>query len=213
MPEISVHTDGVQKLLQRINPNKACGPDMIPAKFLKQHAENLAPILSQFFKKTLDEGAVPEDWRQANVSAIFKKGERFKASNYRPVSLTSLCCKLQEHILTSNIMRHLDKHSILTDCQHGFRERRGCETQLLTLTHELAQSLDKKKQVDMVILDFSKTGPLWSQRSDQGMDKFLPLKQEAESSSRRSHFRRSPSVKWSSTRHRIRTAPLPHVHK
>ena len=156
MPDISVQTDGVLKLLRKVNPNKACGPDMIPARVLKQHADAIAPLLSLFFQKTLREGTVPEDWRHANISAIFKKGERFKASNYRPVSLTSLCCKLQEHILASNIMRHLDQHSILTDCQHGFRARRGCETQLLTLAHELAQSLDKRKQVDMVILDFSK---------------------------------------------------------
>ena len=49
----------------------------------------------------------------ANVSAIFKKGDHFKASNYRPVSLTSLCCKIQEHIVTSNILRHLEEHDIL----------------------------------------------------------------------------------------------------
>jgi hypothetical protein len=59
-------------------------------------------------------------WRTANVTAIFKKGERYKASNYRPVSLTSLCCKVQEHIIVSSILKHLDAHQILTDCQHGF---------------------------------------------------------------------------------------------
>ena len=53
-------------------------------------------------------------------------------------------------------MRHLEQHSILTDCQHGFRARRGCETQLLTLAHDLAGSMDNKTQVDMAILDFSK---------------------------------------------------------
>jgi hypothetical protein len=58
------------------------------------------------------------DWRTANVTAIFKKGERYKASNYRPVSLTSLCCKVQEHIIVSSILKHLDAHQILTDCQH-----------------------------------------------------------------------------------------------
>ena len=99
---------------------------------------------------------IPEDWRYANVTKLFKKGDRFKASNYRPVSLTCLCCKLQEHILTSNILKHLDTHDILTDCQHGFRARRSCETQLVTLAHELAQSMDKGKQQDMIILDFSK---------------------------------------------------------
>jgi len=53
-------------------------------------------------------------------------------------------------------LSHLEQHNILHDCQHGFRAKRSCETQLLTLTHELAQSLDKRIQTDMVILDFSK---------------------------------------------------------
>ena len=96
------------------------------------------------------------DWRSANVTAIFKKGDRFKASNYRPVSLTSLCCKLQEHIIVSSTVKHLEHHKILTDCQHGFRARRSCETQLVTLCHEIAESLNKNKQTDMIILDFSK---------------------------------------------------------
>ena len=94
--------------------------------------------------------------RSANVTAIFKKGEKYKPSNYRPVSLTCICCKIQEHILTSNILKHLDAHNILTDCQHGFRARRSCETQLLSLAEELSSGLDKKEQHDMVVLDFSK---------------------------------------------------------
>ena len=93
--------------LTQINPNKACGPDMIPARILKELAEEISPLLKAIFQKSLDSGTVPDDWRSANVSAIFRKGDRFKASNYRPVSLTSLCCKIQEHIITSNILRHL----------------------------------------------------------------------------------------------------------
>ena len=53
-------------------------------------------------------------------------------------------------------MRHLDKHKLLTDCQHGFRRRRSCETQLLTLADELIKGLDKGRQLDLAILDFSK---------------------------------------------------------
>ena len=53
-------------------------------------------------------------------------------------------------------MGHLEENNILTDCQHGLRARRSCETQLLTQVHELADSIDKGKQMDLVILDFSK---------------------------------------------------------
>ena len=72
------------------------------------------------------------------------------------MSLTSLCCKVQEHIITSNILKHLEEHDILTDCQHGFRAHRSCETQLVTLVHELAEATDRGRQTDMIILYFSK---------------------------------------------------------
>jgi hypothetical protein len=80
--------EGVQKLLQKLNPQKACGPDQIPARILRDLADVIAPPLTLIFQKSLDEGNIPNDWRTANVTAIFKKGERYKASNYRPVSLT-----------------------------------------------------------------------------------------------------------------------------
>ena len=64
---------------------KACGPDMIPARILRDMAEEISPILTTLFQRTIDLGELPEDWKSANVSPIFKKGDRFKASNYRPV--------------------------------------------------------------------------------------------------------------------------------
>ena len=121
MPDIEISREGVLKLLKKINPNKASGSDMIPARILKDLATELAPILTEIFQRTLVDGEIPVDCRSANVTAIFKKGDRFNASNYRPVSLTSLCCKLQEHIIVSSTLKHLVHHKILTDCQHGFR--------------------------------------------------------------------------------------------
>ena len=56
---------------------------------------------------SLAQGAVPDDWRQANVAPVFKKGEKYDAANYRPVSLTCICCKTLEHIIVSNINKHL----------------------------------------------------------------------------------------------------------
>jgi hypothetical protein len=61
---------------------------------------------------SITKGEVPTDWGQANVIPIFKKGETYLASNYRPASLTCICCKLLEHIVVSNIFKHLDLHNI-----------------------------------------------------------------------------------------------------
>ena len=153
MTDIRVTEEGVVKLLLKLNPSEACGPDLLPARILKELTHELAPYLVIIFQKGLYTGRVPKDWRSANVTAIFKKG---RPSNYRPVCLTCICCKIQEHILTTNILKHLDKHHILTDCQHGFRARRSCETQLLTLAEELVSGLDKRQQHDLIVLDFSK---------------------------------------------------------
>jgi hypothetical protein len=85
----------------------------------------------------IETGTIPKDWKHANVVPAFKKGERYKAGNYRPISLTCICCKLMEHIITSNIMKHLDSNNILYNLQHGFRKARSCESQLLQFIQEL----------------------------------------------------------------------------
>ena len=156
MPEIKVTILGTEKLLKNLDPTKATGPDQIPARILKQFAAEFAPHLTTIFNTSITKGEVPTDWRLANVIPIFKKGKKYLASNYRPVSLTCICYKLLKHIVVSNILKHLDLHNILVDCQHGFRAKRSCETQLLTLSHELLSNLHSSIQTDLIILDFSK---------------------------------------------------------
>ena len=107
-------------------------------------------------QKSLDTGKLPLSLSQANIAPIFKKGDRSLVSNYRPISLTSICCKILDHIIFTNIMNHFDYHSVLIDRQHGFRSKHSTESQLIITTQDLAQSLNNKLQVDMIIMDFSK---------------------------------------------------------
>ena len=153
---VTVGLDGVQKLLAGLQIHKATGPDNISCRTLKELSHQLAPMLQIFFQASLDQGIIPSDWKRANVVPIYKKGEKNKAENYRPVSLTSVMCKLLEHIVCSNIMQHLDKHNILHDAQHGFRKRRSCESQLIITINDLARNIDSKGQTDVILLDFSK---------------------------------------------------------
>ena len=95
--KIHLTTNGVRKLLEGIKTHKATGPDNIPAHLLHILSHQLAPFLTRLFQFSLDSGRVPTDWKTANIIHIFKKGDRHKPSNYRPVSLTSICCKLLEH--------------------------------------------------------------------------------------------------------------------
>ncbi|KAI8485690.1 hypothetical protein Bbelb_365240 [Branchiostoma belcheri] len=156
MEHIVVSTDGVEKMLQGLNPSKASGPDQIPPWFLKLTASEIAPVLTNIFQHSLNTAEIPKDWRDANICAIFKKGDRAVPSNYRPVSLTCISCKLLEHIIHSQIMKHLESYSILTDYQHGFRAKRSTETQLILTVHDIAGALNSKRQVDLAILDFTK---------------------------------------------------------
>ena len=113
-------------------------------------------MLKVLFKRSLKSSAVPHIWNSANVSPIFKKGEKSAAANYRPISLTCILCKVTEHIIASNIGKHLDSHGLMYDLQHGFRERRSCETQLVSLVEDLARKSSQGKQTDLILLDFSK---------------------------------------------------------
>ncbi len=153
---ITVRTEGVQKLLQHLKPHKASGPDQIPNIVLKECAKNLAPAITLMFQLSLDTGDLPQDWLNANVACVHKKGDKHSPENYRPISLTSVTCKLLEHIIYRHMLNHLQNHNILTHLNHGFRSGFSCETQLLLTTHDLLRSFDQKHQVDIAILDFSK---------------------------------------------------------
>ena len=110
---ITVTEIGVQKLLENVNVNKAIGPNKIPNHVLKECATELAPAITCIFQSSLDFGTLPDDWTNANVSPIFKKGDRHRAENYRPVSLTSVTSKLLEHIVCKAAMQHLETNKIL----------------------------------------------------------------------------------------------------
>ena len=88
---------------------------------------------------------------------IFKKGDKSDLANYRPISLTCVLCKVLEHIVASNLTKHLANSNILFELQHGFREKRSCETQLVMLVDEIAKNMHTGKQTDLILLDFSKT--------------------------------------------------------
>ena len=116
-----ISVNGIIKLLHGLNPDKAPGPDRIKPLLLQKLCLEIAPILQVIFSRSLDEGSLPPDWLKANVSPVFKKGEKSSTSNYRSISLTCILCRILEHIITSNIVKHFDDSKILYDFQHGFR--------------------------------------------------------------------------------------------
>jgi len=156
LENIVITVEGVEKLLKNIKPFKACGPDSIPNMVLSKCASELAPALARIFQKSLNTGLLPDDWLKANVSSVYKKGDKHLAENYRPISLTSVACKLLEHVICKHLVSHLESNKILTNLNHGFRSGYSCDSQLLTTLHDLFRSHDLGHQIDVAILDFSK---------------------------------------------------------
>ena len=90
----------------------------------------------------------------ATITPIFKKGLHNDPMNYRPISLTSIICKVLERIIYSHIISHLECNNVLNNAQFGFRQRHSADLQLLQTVHDLALGLNEKGQTDCIFLDF-----------------------------------------------------------
>ena len=119
MEPLTINPAGVADLLSKIKPFKAFGPDGIPAFLLKEIAFQIAPSLAVVFQASINQCKLPADWKVAHVVPVYKKGVKSSPNNYRPISLTCLCCKILEHIVYSNIFIHLNQANILCEEQHG----------------------------------------------------------------------------------------------
>ena len=148
--------DEVDKKLSRLNPNKSTGPDGASPRILKELHTAIAEPLYNIFRKSIHQGKLPRGWKIGLVSPIFKKGDRHQAKNYRPVSLTSVVCKIMESIIRDKIMYHLVQNQLLTKYQHGFVKGRSCVTQILAVLDKWTEALDNGSNIDSVYLDFAK---------------------------------------------------------
>ena len=143
------------KLLQ-LKESAAPGPDMLWPRVLKCLADVLSDPLALIYTRCLEEGTVPADWKRANITPIYKKGSKGQPGNYRPVSLTSVLCKVMESIIRDSIVAHLSTNDLIRNSQHGFMSGRSCLTNLLEYLEAMTKLLDSGRSVDIVYLDFAK---------------------------------------------------------
>ncbi|KAF2357223.1 Reverse transcriptase domain [Trinorchestia longiramus] len=146
----------VEEQLSILKPYKSTGPDGLGPRILKETAEVISEPLTNIFNRSLETGIVPDDWKCANVTPIFKKGNKQIPNNYRPISLTSVISKIIERLLKVRITKHLNDQNLTNHTQHGFREKRSCLTNLLDFFGEVNRIYDSTKAVDLVYLDFQK---------------------------------------------------------
>lgn len=147
----------VQEVLSQmksLDVNKACGPDNLSPRVLKECYKELAPSLTLLFEKSMQTGTIPSQWRQANVVPVYKKGSKTSVENYRPISLLCVASKLMERCVYNHMLTAVKP--FIHPLQHGFMKGRSCTTQLLSVYNRVGQCLDRGKQTDIVYLDFSK---------------------------------------------------------
>ena len=142
--------------LSQLNTNKAMGPDGIHTWLLKEGRYGLCKPLTMLYNLSLKRGKLPQDWKQALVTPIFKKGSRYDPNNYRPVSLTSQVCKVLESFVSASITDFLLQNKLTTQYQHGFTRRKSCLTNLLSALNNWTLSLDNGVGTDVIYLDFQK---------------------------------------------------------
>ena len=143
-------------LLNALRTDKAQGPDNVSPRLLARIAEQIAKPVHRIFKKSLEEGILPLEWKSAAVSPIHKSGNKNDPANYRPISLTSQLCKVLESLMSDQIVRHLENNQLIGETQHGFRKGRSCLTNILSFLDKVTSSIDSGSSIDVVFLDFAK---------------------------------------------------------
>jgi len=143
----------VMDKLQKLKTDKSPGPDGIHPLLLKEGAPVLAKPLSLVYQQSYATGALPPDWKTANIVPVYKKGSRGDKENYRPVSLTSVPCKIMENIIKEALSKFLETNTILCKKQHGFTGGRSCLTNLLETFENWTRILDEGYGLDVVYLD------------------------------------------------------------
>ena len=159
VPELNnivINPSIVKKKLDSLKINKSPGPDKLHPRLLKELSEVLSYPLSLIFKKSVDTGKIPCEWKYANITALYKKGDKKYAGNYRPVSLTSVVCKVLESIIRENIVEHMKLNKLFSDKQFGFISGRSTVLQLIRVIDNWTEILDEGGCIDVAYCDFMK---------------------------------------------------------
>jgi len=154
--DIIITEDCVQQKLEKIDPQKAMGPDGIPARFLVNTAKTIKSPLTKIFNKSIEEGLLPQKWKTSNITPLFKKGNKCDPNNYRPVSLTPIVVKILETIIRDEVNKFLEETNFVTNSQFGFRKGKSCTNQLIEVMDDLSTFMEMKESVDIIYFDFKK---------------------------------------------------------
>ena len=151
---ITITNEDVQKQLRKVKPNKAAGPDGLPAKLLHKCADSLAPAFQPLFQKSIEIGTIPKLWKTSTIIPVPKKPKSKELNNFRPVALTPLPMKCLEKIVLKNLLPFIEPH--LDPLQFAYRSGRGVEDAIAVLLHKLLKHIETPSHYARILFaDFS----------------------------------------------------------
>ena len=133
------------------------GCDIVHSHILRECAESFSISLELLFNRSFEQGKVPTAKLVVNITPLHKKGNNTYPTNYRPVSLTSVVCKVMERIVKQVIIDYSYKFKLLLNQKHRFLKQKGCVTNLLETFYFLATVIASGDSADLLFLDFAKT--------------------------------------------------------
>ncbi|XP_047129333.1 uncharacterized protein LOC124809326 [Hydra vulgaris] len=125
-------------------------------RVLRNCAAAFTNPLAMIYQKSICDSQVPELWKRSNVTLIFKQGNKQKRANYRPVSLTSVSCKIIEGIIHKKIINHCLRTNLIFKEQHGFLHSKECTSNLLETRDIPTETMHQGYATDTIFTDFSK---------------------------------------------------------
>ena len=143
-------------ILKSLATGRACGPDQISNRVLKEVAEAISEPLADLFNTSFLLSSVPDIWKRANLSPIHKKDDKTLVENHRPISLLSPIGKTQEKNVHKHVHNFLLENHVITPFQSGFIPDDSTVNQLVDLYNTFSRALDEGKEVRVVFCDISK---------------------------------------------------------
>ena len=143
-------------LISQVKRSKACGPNSIPTNILLVNIHILADPLTTILNKSILEGVFPNLLKLANVCPIYKKNDKSKCENYRPISLLSNLSKIFERMMHSRLYNLLESSNSIYKLQFGFRKKYSTNHSLLSIVESLRDNLDNKTFSCGVFVDLEK---------------------------------------------------------
>jgi len=142
---VKLRAEQIRRIMNKLKNKTSLGPDGLPTILFKQLATQLAYPLAAMFNIFMQAGIVPEIWKTAIVTPIFKKGVSSNPKNYRPISLTCVGSKIFESVIKGALVPFLEHKQLISKNQHGFRSKHSTCLNLLECVNQWTENLDSKK--------------------------------------------------------------------